>query len=82
MTAADGPAVIRIFDEGIATGYASMEAAAPPWETWDAAHIAECRLVAGAAALRADALARLHTHLPAHWDRLLAWELWRARTAE
>lgn len=46
MAAGDGPAVMRIFDEGIATGNASMETKAPPWEAWDAAHIAACRIVA------------------------------------
>jgi phosphinothricin acetyltransferase len=34
----DGPAVAAIYEEGIATGVASFEAAAPTWEQWNAAH--------------------------------------------
>jgi len=46
MSAADWPAVRRIFREGIATGHATFESEAPPWEAWDAAHLEEPRLVA------------------------------------
>lgn len=40
------PAVKRIFEEGIATGLASLETSAPPWEEWDTHHDQRCRLVA------------------------------------
>ncbi len=42
----DWPAVRRIYEEGIATGNATFEVAAPSWESWDAGHLATCRLVA------------------------------------
>ncbi len=43
---ADWPAVRRIYEEGIATGDATFETAAPSWEAWDAGHLPTCRLVA------------------------------------
>jgi phosphinothricin acetyltransferase len=46
MAADDWPACRRIFEEGIATGQATFEAAAPDWTSWDAAHLAAGRLVA------------------------------------
>jgi L-amino acid N-acyltransferase YncA len=46
MTAADWPAVRRIYEEGIATGLATFERAAPEWEAWDLSHRPDCRLVA------------------------------------
>ncbi|MCC6552779.1 MAG: N-acetyltransferase [Polyangiaceae bacterium] len=46
MTSADWPAVRDIYDEGIATGNATFESAAPGWEAWDAAHLEAGRLVA------------------------------------
>ena len=46
MTAEDWPVVRRIYEEGIATRNATFETEAPPWETWDVAHLAEPRLVA------------------------------------
>jgi L-amino acid N-acyltransferase YncA len=36
--------VRAIYLEGIATGLATFETAAPTWEEWDAAHLAQCRL--------------------------------------
>ena len=42
---ADWPAVARIFEEGIASGDATFETDAPSWDVWDAAHLAEHRLV-------------------------------------
>lgn len=42
----DYPAVAAIFAEGIATRQATFETAVPSWEEWDAAHLAEHRLVA------------------------------------
>jgi L-amino acid N-acyltransferase YncA len=38
--------VARIYGEGIATGNATFETEIPAWEAWDAAHLAEHRLVA------------------------------------
>ncbi len=46
MAPADWPGVRAIYEEGIATGLATFETAAPEWETWDVAHLRECRLVA------------------------------------
>lgn len=43
---ADWPAVRAIYEEGIATGQATFETAAPDWPVWDAAHRPDCRLVA------------------------------------
>ena len=46
MAASDWDDVRRIYAEGIATGNATMETSPPPWESWDAAHRPDCRLVA------------------------------------
>jgi phosphinothricin acetyltransferase len=46
LTIADWPEVARIFEEGIRTGNATFETEVPSWEAWDAAHLAEHRLVA------------------------------------
>jgi L-amino acid N-acyltransferase YncA len=46
MTAADWPAVERIFAEGIEAGNATFESATPTWEAFDASRIAAPRLVA------------------------------------
>jgi phosphinothricin acetyltransferase len=48
MRADDWDRVRHIYLEGIATGDATFETEAPPWERWDAAHLRECRLVARA----------------------------------
>ncbi len=42
----DWAAVRRIFEDGIATGDATFETAAPSWEEWDGAHLPHSRLVA------------------------------------
>lgn len=42
----DWPSVRAIYEEGIATGQATFETAAPEWEAWDVAHRPDCRLVA------------------------------------
>jgi L-amino acid N-acyltransferase YncA len=44
----DWEQVRSIYLEGIATGDATFETAAPPWERWDASHLPSCRLVARA----------------------------------
>jgi phosphinothricin acetyltransferase len=42
----DWPAVRAIYLDGIATGNATFETAAPGWTEWDAKHRHDCRLVA------------------------------------
>jgi len=42
----DWAAVRRIFEEGIATGNATLETESPDWELWDRGHHREPRLVA------------------------------------
>ena len=46
MTADDYPAVAAIYAEGILTGNATFQQDVPSWESWDAAHVKNCRLVA------------------------------------
>jgi len=46
MRPEDWPAVRAIYVEGIATGVATFDTAAPDWPAWDAAHRPDCRLVA------------------------------------
>src|SRR5436305_4221953 len=43
---ADWPRVREIYLEGIATGNATFETSAPEWEKWNAAHRADCRIIA------------------------------------
>lgn len=42
----DWPEVRAIFEEGIATGTATFETAAPDWEEWDRSHLRHSRLIA------------------------------------
>jgi L-amino acid N-acyltransferase YncA len=49
MRATDWEQVRRIYLEGIATGHATFEAAAPAWEQWNAGHLPHSRLVARSA---------------------------------
>ena len=46
LASADWPRVREIYLEGIASGQATFETDAPPWETWDSAHHSFGRLVA------------------------------------
>ena len=46
LTAADWERVREIYLEGIATGNATFATDAPSWETWDASHRPDCRLLA------------------------------------
>jgi len=46
LTAAHWPAVRAIYEAGIATGNATFETQAPPWEAWNKGHLAHSRLVA------------------------------------
>lgn len=46
MEPADWPEVRRIYEEGIATGDATLEPRPPDWPAWDAGHRSDGRLVA------------------------------------
>ncbi|WP_239068850.1 GNAT family N-acetyltransferase [Cellulomonas pakistanensis] len=46
MTAAHAEGVLAVFAEGIATGHATFEPAAPAWEAFDASHLPDHRFVA------------------------------------
>ncbi len=46
MLETDGPAVLRIYQEGIDGGQATFQAGAPDWAAWSAGHLAAGRLVA------------------------------------
>jgi L-amino acid N-acyltransferase YncA len=46
MAPGDWPEVRAIYLEGIATGHATFEMAAPEWEAWDKGHLRACRFVA------------------------------------
>jgi len=46
MTEADGPAVLEIYGEGIASGVATFDTAIPEWRAWTASHRRDCRFVA------------------------------------
>ncbi len=39
-------AVKTIYEEGIATGNATFQTAAPSWQEWDDSHIKNCRIIA------------------------------------
>ena len=46
MRGDDGPAVLAIYGDGIATGDATFQTQAPDWTAWDAGHLPAARLVA------------------------------------
>ena len=46
MTQSDWSDVARIYNEGIATGYATFETNVPQYGDWDNAHVRLCRLIA------------------------------------
>ena len=46
MIAIDWDSVAKIYEEGIATGFATFETKIPSYESWDASHMEKCRLVA------------------------------------
>jgi GNAT superfamily N-acetyltransferase len=48
MTAGDWDRVRTIYEQGLATGNATFETTAPSWPAWDASHLVDDRLVAGA----------------------------------
>lgn len=45
MEASDWEAVARIYQEGIATGFATFETEVPTYDSWNQAHMNSCRLV-------------------------------------
>ena len=46
MAPTDWPAIHRIYEDGIATGTATLDTIAPSWIAWDSAHLDRCRVVA------------------------------------
>jgi L-amino acid N-acyltransferase YncA len=48
MTDGDGPAVLEIYGQGIASGVATFETVVPEWRAWTASHRRDCRFVAWA----------------------------------
>ena len=46
MRAQDGPQVLEVYAQGLATGAASFDTAPPDWSGWDGAHLPQPRLVA------------------------------------
>ena len=46
MSVEDWPTVRHIYQEGIATGDATLEREAPDWDHFDRSHRHDCRLVA------------------------------------
>lgn len=46
MQPEDWPMVRSIYEQGIASGNATLQGAAPAWRAWDEAHRRDCRLVA------------------------------------
>lgn len=48
MRSEDWPEVRRIYEEGLATGIATLDTEVPDWREWDENHIDTCRIVAEA----------------------------------
>lgn len=46
MHPTDWDSVAKIYEQGIATGYATFEKSVPTYEVWDNAHLSSCRIVA------------------------------------
>ncbi|MEL6918514.1 MAG: N-acetyltransferase family protein [Bacteroidota bacterium] len=46
MTNDDWPSVAAIYNEGIATGFATFETQVPSYSAWDEAHLNTCRIIA------------------------------------
>lgn len=46
LTATHWPSVKAIYEQGIATGHATFQTAAPTWEEWNREHLAHSRMVA------------------------------------
>jgi L-amino acid N-acyltransferase YncA len=45
MLPEDYPSVAKIYEEGIITGHATFQTAAPNWEYWDKSHLPDARLL-------------------------------------
>lgn len=71
MTAAHAEGVLAVFAEGIATGHATFESAAPAWAEFDASHLPGHRFVALDAA--PDAPAAPADAPPGPADPVLGW---------
>ena len=50
MVKAHYPKVKEIYLEGISTGHATFQTAAPEWEEWDSAHLSHSRIISLGAA--------------------------------
>ncbi len=48
MRSEDWPDVRRIYEEGLATGFASLDTEVPDWGEWDENHKDTCRIIAEA----------------------------------
>lgn len=48
MEESDWNSVAKIYEEGLATGFATFEKDIPSFEDWDSAHMKSCRLIASA----------------------------------
>jgi len=46
MADTDGPAVLEIYGQGIASGIATFETVVPEWRAWTGSHRRDCRFVA------------------------------------
>jgi L-amino acid N-acyltransferase YncA len=46
MIDGDGPAVLDIYEQGVAAGVATFETVVPDWRAWHASHRKDCRFVA------------------------------------
>ena len=46
MRPEDWPEVRQIYEEGLATGIATLDTEVPDWHQWDENHIDTCRIVA------------------------------------
>ena len=46
MRADDGPTVLAIYGEGIASGHSTFQDKTPAWDEWDSGHLKKCRTVA------------------------------------
>ena len=46
MTVDDAARVIDIYGRAMTSGHATFQSEPGTWESWDAGHLAECRLVA------------------------------------
>jgi phosphinothricin acetyltransferase len=46
MVEADGPSVLAIYGQGIASGISTFETVVPEWRAWNASHRRDCRFVA------------------------------------